>query len=296
MEDQMKKMISFLIGLALTTASFAQTTEAEATLKAKLKATDSGWKTGGVVNVNFSQAAFSSNWAAGTVNSMSVTSLVSIFANFSDGANAWDNTLDLGYGFLKQGSADLVKSDDKIDLTSKYGRQAFSDWYYAALFNLKSQMTPTYDLAENTISQFLSPGYILGAVGMDYKPIPELSVFISPVTLKATMFMNSDHADAYQDGDAVKSNIGGYLRAVYKKEIFTNIGYETKLEMFSNYQKDEETDQKPLNIDVLWGNLITMKVNQYVNANFTFDLAHDDNQSKDTQFKEVLGIGIAYVF
>jgi hypothetical protein len=296
MEVQMKKMISFLIGLALTTASFAQTTEAEATLKAKLKATDSGWKTGGVVNVNFSQAAFSSNWAAGTVNSMSVTSLVSIFANFSDGANAWDNTLDLGYGFLKQGSADLVKSDDKIDLTSKYGRQAFSDWYYAALFNLKSQMTPTYDLAENTISQFLSPGYILGAVGMDYKPIPELSVFISPVTLKATMFMNSDHADAYQDGDAVKSNIGGYLRAVYKKEIFTNIGYETKLEMFSNYQKDEETDQKPLNIDVLWGNLITMKVNQYVNANFTFDLAHDDNQSKDTQFKEVLGIGIAYVF
>jgi hypothetical protein len=296
MEDQMKKMISFLIGLALTTASFAQTTEAEATLKAKLKATDSGWKTGGVVNVNFSQAAFSSNWAAGTVNSMSVTSLVSIFANFSDGANAWDNTLDLGYGFLKQGSADLVKSDDKIDLTSKYGRQAFSDWYYAALFNLKSQMTPTYDLAENTISQFLSPGYILGAVGMDYKPIPELSVFISPVTLKATMFMNSDHADAYQDGDAVKSNIGGYLRAVYKKEIFTNIGYETKLEMFSNYQKDEETDQKPLNIDVLWGNLITMKVNQYVNANFTFDLAHDDNQSKDTQFKEVLGIGISYVF
>jgi hypothetical protein len=296
MEVQMKKMISFLIGLALTTASFAQTTEAEATLKAKLKATDSGWKTGGVVNVNFSQAAFSSNWAAGTVNSMSVTSLVSIFANFSDGANAWDNTLDLGYGFLKQGSADLVKSDDKIDLTSKYGRQAFSDWYYAALFNLKSQMTPTYDLAENTISQFLSPGYILGAVGMDYKPIPELSVFISPVTLKATMFMNSDHADAYQDGDAVKSNIGGYLRAVYKKEIFTNIGYETKLEMFSNYQKDEETDQKPLNIDVLWGNLITMKVNQYVNANFTFDLAHDDNQSKDTQFKEVLGIGISYVF
>jgi hypothetical protein len=292
----MKRIISLIAGLALTAAVFAQTTEAEETLKAKLKATDSGWKTGGVVNVNFSQAAFSSNWAAGTVNSMSVTSLVSIFANFSDGANAWDNTLDLGYGFLKQGSADLVKSDDKIDLTSKYGRQAFSDWYYAALFNLKSQMTPTYDLSENTISQFLSPGNILGAVGMDYKPMPELSVFISPVTLKATMFMNSDHADAYQDGDAVKSNIGGYLRAVYKKEIFTNIGYETKLEMFSNYQKDEETDQKPQNIDVLWGNLITMKVNQYVNANFTFDLAHDDNQSKDTQFKEVLGIGIAYIF
>ncbi|MBN2857094.1 MAG: DUF3078 domain-containing protein [Candidatus Delongbacteria bacterium] len=292
----MKKIISLIIGLVLTASIFSQTTEAEETLKAKLKATDSGWKTGGVVNVNFSQAAFSSNWADGTENSMSITSLISIFANFSDGANVWDNTLDLGYGFLKQGSNDLVKSDDKIDLTSKYGRQAFSDWYYAALLNLKSQMTPTYDLAENTISQFLSPGYILGAAGMDWKPMPELSIFISPITLKATMYLNSDHADWYQEGDAVLSDIGGYLRVVYKKEIFTNIGYETKLEMFSNYQEDEERDQKPQNIDILWSNLITMKVNQYVNANFTFDLAHDDNQSRDTQFKEVLGIGISYVF
>ena len=292
----MKRLISLLIIIASFTA-FAQTTEAEETLKAKLKATNSGWKTGGVVNVNFSQAAFSSNWADGTENSMSVTSLVSIFANFSDGANVWDNTLDLGYGFLKQGGNDLVKSEDKIDLTSKYGRQAFSDWYYAALFNLKSQMTPTYDLAETTVSQFLSPGYMLGAAGMDWKPMPELSVFISPITLKATMYLNSDHADLHQeDGKAVISDVGGYLRVVYKKEIFTNIGYETKLEMFSNYQEDENRDQKPQNIDIFWGNLITMKVNQYVNANFTFDLAHDDNQSKDTQFKEILGIGISYVF
>ncbi|HXK50127.1 MAG TPA: DUF3078 domain-containing protein [Clostridiales bacterium] len=289
----MKKIITLLASLTLTAISFAQTTEAEGTLKKELTAEHTGWKTGGVVSVNFSQAAFSSNWAAGTENSMTVNSLVSVFANYSDGLNIWENTLDLGYGFLKQGNADIVKSDDKIDLTSKYGRKAFSDWYYAGLFNFKSQMTPTEVLGFK-VSEFLSPASILAALGMDWKAVPELSLFISPVTYRANMVMNDDFLP---DGaDNVDSNIGGYLRAAYKKEIFTNIGLESKFEAFSNYESDEETDQKPQNIDITWSNLLTMKVNEYLSANFTFELAHDDNVSRDTQFKEVLGIGLSYKF
>jgi hypothetical protein len=60
-EAAMKRIISLILLIASFTA-FAQTTEAEDALKAKLKATDSGWKTGGVVNVNFSQAAFSTKF------------------------------------------------------------------------------------------------------------------------------------------------------------------------------------------------------------------------------------------
>lgn len=289
----MKKKMIILAGLILAISLFAQTTEAEATLKTELKAEHTGWKTGGTVSVNFSQAAFSSNWAAGTENSMAVNSLVSVFANFSDGLNIWENSLDLGYGFLKQGSADLVKSDDKIDLTSKYGRKAFGDWYYAGLFNFKSQITPTEVLGVK-VSEFLSPASILAALGMDWKAVPELSLFISPVTYRANMVMNDDFLP---DGaDNVDSNIGGYLRAVYKKEIFTNIGLESKFEAFSNYESDEEKDQKPQNVDLTWTNLLSMKVNEYLSANLTFELAHDDNISRDTQFKEVLGIGLSYKF
>jgi hypothetical protein len=39
-----------------------------------------------------------------------------------------------------------------------------------------------------------------------------------------------------------------------------------------------------------------MKVNEFLSANFTFELAHDDNISRDTQFKEVIGIGLSYKF
>jgi len=288
----MKKIISLLIGLALTIPVFAQTTEGEAVLKTKLEAKQSGWTTGGVVNVNFSQAAFSTAWPSGGTNSMTVTSLVSIFANFSDGKNIWDNNLDLGYGFSKLGSADLVKSEDKIDLTSKYGREAFKAWYYAALFNFKSQMTPT-EVAGVKVSEFLSPGAMLFAVGMDYKPSDRLTAFISPITYKADMVMNDDFipdldADGKLDRDNIESQIGGYMRVLYKQPLMENINFESKLEAFSNYDND------PQNLYITWDNLLTMKVNQFVSANVSFNMINQPGM--EVVYKEVLGIGISYKF
>lgn len=281
----MKKIISLILLIASFTA-FSQTTEAEETLKAKLKATNSGWKTGGVVNVNFSQAAFSTDWPSGGTNSMTVTSLVGIFANYSGGANVWDNNLDLGYGFSKLGSDDLVKSEDKIDLTSKYGREAFKSWYYAALFNFKSQMTPTYNLADSTTSEFLSPGAALFAVGMDYKPNDNLTAFISPITYKADMIMNDDLLPEGREN--VESQIGGYLRVLYKQSLMENVNFETKLEAFSNYEED------PQNLYITWDNLLAMKVNEYISANVTFSMINQPGM--EVVYKEVLGIGISYVF
>ncbi len=282
----MKKIISVIIALALTVTVFAQTTEAEGTLKKELTSDHTGWKKGGVVNVNFSQAAFSSNWASGGTNTMTLNALVSVFMNFSDGVNIWDNNLDLGYGFTKIESDDPVKSEDKIDLTSKYGRKAFQDWYYAGLFNFKSQMTPTEDAAGNTISEFMSPGAVLLALGMDYKPGEIFTAFISPLTMKSTFIKDVD----------TETNIGGYARLKYKQEIWTNVSLESKFEAFSNYQKDEKKDLKPQNIDLIWTNLLSMKVNEYLSANFSFEMAHDDNVDTKSQFKEVLGIGLAYKF
>jgi len=288
----MKKIILLAIGLVLTVTVFAQTTEAEETLKTELKAEHTGWKTGGVVNVNFSQAAFSTAWPSGGTNSMTLNGLVSIFANFSDGENIWDNNLDLGYGFSQVGSDDAVKSEDKIDLTSKYGRKAFQDWYYAALFNFKSQMTPT-EVAGVKTSEFLSPGAALFAVGMDYKPNASLTAFISPITYKADMIMNDDFildldSDGEKDRENIESQIGGYLRVVYKQPLMENINFESKLEAFSNYEED------PQNMYITWDNLLTMKVNDYVNANISFNMINQPG--KEVVYKEVLGIGLSYKF
>ena len=300
----------------------AQTTEAEESLKTQSKDSLDGWRSGGVVSLNLTQVSLT-NWTAGGQNSVSLNGILSVYANLKKGNSTWDNALDLGYGILQQGEGDLMKTDDKIDFTSKYGQKAFKNWYYAGLVNFKSQMTAGYNYPDDSteISNFLAPAYVLGAIGMDYKPSEVFTLFISPVTMKMTIVNDQDLADVgafgvdpaeYDDfgtltkrGLTSRSEYGGYMRALLKKDIMKNVNLQTKLELFSNYSEE------PTHVDVNWEVLIAMKVNKYISATISTQLIYDhdidiaiDNNGDDiidaigprTQFKEVLGVGLTYKF
>ena len=301
----MKKVILTLVAIATIGSAFAQTTEAEETLITQSKDTLEGWKTGGIVSLNLTQVGLT-NWQAGGENSLSVNGLLSLFANLKKGNSTWDNSLDLGYGILQQGDDEVRKTDDKIDFTSKYGQKAFKNWYYAGLVNFKSQMTPGYDYptdsTRNRLSDFLAPGYLLGAIGMDYKPNEVFNLFISPITMKMTIVNDQPLADIGAFGvdstNNIRTEYGGYLRALFKKDIMKNINLQSKLELFSNYEAAEY-------VDVNWEVLIAMKVNKYISATISTQLLYDhdiqitDSDGKTgprTQFKEVVGVGISYKF
>ena len=100
--------ISVLIIFIFTTSS-GQVTEAEKTLRTQSADTLLGWKTGGVFNINLAQTSLT-NWAAGGQNSFAVNGLFSGFANYKMGKSVWDNSLDLGYGILKQGDEDFTEN------------------------------------------------------------------------------------------------------------------------------------------------------------------------------------------
>ena len=153
------------------------------------------WNWGGAGTINVGQVALS-NWAAGGESSLNILGLASIFANYKRGTSAWDNTLTLNYGGNKTGKSQFRKNDDKLELNAKYGRHAFGKWYYAGQFNVKTQLTPTYDKNHDSIvSDFLSPAFILASLGMDYRPNENFSLFLSPVTGKFTFVRNQRLAD-----------------------------------------------------------------------------------------------------
>jgi hypothetical protein len=306
-----------LVTLIVIQVASAQVTEAEKTLRTAKVDTTLGWKSGGVFALNFAQTSLT-NWAAGGQNSVAVNGLLSVFANLKRGKSVWDNSLDLGYGLLKQGKkSDFMKTDDKIDFLSKYGREAFKNFYYAALLNFKTQMAPGYNYPNDSvkISNLFAPAYLLGALGMDFKPNSYFSAFIAPVTAKFTFvndpFLSAAGAFGVTPGEKVKSEIGGYLRVIYsrndfKSEILKNVSFTTKFDLFSNYI------DKPQNIDVSWENQIAMKVNKYLSFNFNTHLIYDDNTKvkvdrnddgllddypgSRVQFKEIFGAGFSYKF
>ncbi len=323
----MKKILLVAI-LGLTLNGYAQTTEAEKDLKAQHADTTEGWKSGGLFGLNFSQVSLT-NWAAGGQSSVSLNGIMDVFANYKKGNSAWDNNLTLGYGEVKQGEGRWIKSDDRIILTSKYGKKASKDWYYAALLNFKSQFAPGFsDITEDVeISNFMAPGYFLGAIGMDYKPSDNFTVFISPLTAKLTVVSVQDLADAgafgvdaaeydaagskTKDGSTTRLEVGGYLRMLYKRQVVENINFQTNVDLFSNYSEE------PDHIDVNWDVLVSMKVNQFITTTITTSLIYDHDikigETKSdgtpklnaegnqiigprTQFKYVLAVGFQYSF
>jgi len=305
------RIIAILLLCCPVYSSFGQVTEAEAKLITQTADTVKGWKKGGVIGMNLAQTSLT-NWSAGGQNSVAYNGIFSVFANYKKGKTAWDNSLDIGYGMLKQDKAISKKTDDKIDLLSKYGREAFKSFYYAALLNFKTQMTTGYnyptDSTKTKISNRFAPAYLVGALGIDYKPNAYLSIFAAPFTGKITFVtdtaLSNIGAFGVDPGDKTNSEFGGYLRLIYSKndfksEFMKSVSFTTKIDLFSNYLKD------PQNIVVNWETMIALKINKYISVNLNTQLIYDDKikiaddkgvTKPRIQFKEILGVGLSFKF
>ncbi len=311
----MKKLFLFFAATFIVLSSVGQIVEPDK-LGEKEKVEADGWSFSAVFNLNFAQT-YLSNWAAGGQNTIALNSLASIGAKYKEGKHSWVNSLDLGYGVLRQGKGDeatIQKIDDKIDLSSKYGYELNEKLYVAGLLSFKTQFADGFEYPDDStvVSGFMAPGYLLGAVGIDYKPIDKLSVFFAPVTTKFTFVRDQKLADAgafgvtpaviengsiVTPGENMKSEFGGYLRVSYADEVLKNVQLKTKLELFSNYLKNPDI------IDVNWEVLLGVKINKYIAVSLSTQLLYDydvkflqdDGTMKDKiQFKEIFGVGLSY--
>lgn len=319
-----KYLLSSILSVALLSNTFAQTTEKEDALKKQSSQEVEGWKKGGLTSLTFNQVSLT-NWAAGGSNAIATNAFFNVFANYKKGSITWDNNLDLAYGLVRQGNknAPWLKSDDRIDFTSKAGKLAGKNWYYAGLLNFRSQFAPGYQTADKLIkiSDFLAPAYLLAALGFDYKPNAYFSAFIAPVTSKTTLVYDQKLADAgafgvdkaiydlngsmQTPGKNIREEVGGYVKIMFQKDLFKNVNFQTKADFFSNYLNN------PQNIDINWQTMLGLKVNQYISATVGTHLIYDDDimiaidKNDDgitdgagprTQFKQFLNVGFSYKF
>ena len=269
----------------------------------QVNADTSFWKKGGIGTLTFSQVSLY-QWSAGGENSFSGNGLLNLFAKYKKDNNSWDNTLDLGYGILRQGSL-TKKSDDRIDFTSLYGRKASEKWNYSAMLGFKTQFMPGYNYPDDStvISNAFAPAYVTLSLGMAYKPNDNFSLFLSPATGKMTIVLDDElsalGAFGVDEDKKFRSEFGGFIKAVYNKTVMKNVDFTTKLDLFSNYFHN------PGNIDVNWEVLVSMKINKYLAATINTLVLYDDDvdvpredklPGPGIQVKEVIGLGFSYKF
>lgn len=261
------------------------------------------WNTGGQFDLNVAQGS-QNNWAAGGDNfSFSLNSYLGVHAFYKKGKYNWDNTLDLNYGILHTTSLGSRKNDDRIDLLSKAGYALTPKLSLSALLNFHSQFTDgyTYNTAggKELLSDFLSPGYLLLGLGLDYKPVNGLSIFVSPLTSRWT-FVTNDSLSAKGEygvvpGKKVKNEIGAFATVNYLKNLSKTITYKARLDLFSNYEHN------PQNIDVLFNNMFTAKLSNVLSASLALNFIYDDDvklfgpnhNSPGLQTQSLIGVGLS---
>jgi hypothetical protein len=179
------------------------------------------WKSKGMASLNFSQVSLT-NWAQGGESSYAVNALSAFRINYASEKVSWDNALDIGYGIQKIGDKDPGKTDDHIDLVSKYGYKTSGQWFVSGMLNIKTQFTKGYQETDNgrvVISDFFSPGYILLAVGMEYKPNDSFFFSASPLAGKITLVMNDSLSAVgsfgVEAGKTSRSELGGVFIQVF---------------------------------------------------------------------------------
>jgi len=280
-------------------------------LLAQVESDTTYWKANGNISLNFSEVSFT-NWAAGGESSVSGVGLFNLSANYEKDIVLWENSFKFNYGLLKKGNNKLAKSEDIIDINSKFDVKTKSDkLFYSAMFNFRSQFANGYNYPDtNTkISGFLAPAYITAGLGIDYKSSEKLSLSALPASSKITIVnddaLSTTGAFGVEPGSKSRAEFGATVKAQFKAPVVENVNIDTQISLFSNYL------DTPQNIDIVWDFAVNMKINDFLSANFLSNLIYDDDiktaadddgngnidsEGPRIQFKQLLGIGLSYNF
>ncbi|WP_321373514.1 DUF3078 domain-containing protein [uncultured Draconibacterium sp.] len=271
------------------------------------------WNIGGDGSIGLTQT-YLDNWKKGGKSSLASLMVLKGFANYSrkDGKVKWENSAELRNGWIKPGGEDseLQKNDDKFEITTRYGLSAFKKWYYSAELNFNTQLFRGYDYpkSENpeVLSAFLAPSTTYLKIGLDYKPNKNLSLFLSPLTMKNVYVRDTALVNPVSFGiDKGRKAFwepGLNADLSYKTQITDDISYETKYKMFINY-KDPFSK-----FDLNWENNFKMQLNSYIDLRLMLHFIYDDDvkfpvydadgnktgEEAKLQVKEFFTIGFTY--
>ncbi|NJX15654.1 DUF3078 domain-containing protein [Tamlana crocina] len=294
--------------------------------KVEEKYTGPQWVQKNKATVDLSEVAFV-NWNSGGTNSISGLLGLESSANYSDLFFSWRNNVVVRYGINKQESQELRKTDDLFELNSNlgYNPNTGSHWFYSARLNFRTQLANGYKYPnkDEPISRLMAPGYLFFGGGMEYgKDLDKVSLYFSPLTLKATFVLDGDLANSgafgvtpavldvngnvIVPGERVRKEVGILLTNSYEMEVVENIVLKNQMSLYSDYVNNFG------NVDIDWRLDFDFKVNQFVRATFGSHLRYDDDiktqvpsQTEEGEFdeagakvqwKQFLGVGFAVDF
>jgi hypothetical protein len=203
---------------------------------------------------------------------------------------------------------------------SKYGYSISSKVNIGAWSNIRTQFSDGFDYTETPkrrISGIMAPGYITLAAGFDWRPTKDkFTIFASPAMARLVVVTNRPYSFNYQGGvkpdgtperslagkygvnpvRKVDGQVGAMVSVAYTKtDLVKNVDLRSRADVFSNYLRNFQ------NFDVFLNNLVTMRVNKWLQVTYSFDMIYDDDQKQfgplrnkpAAQLHTMLGVGLS---
>ncbi|MDX1430566.1 MAG: hypothetical protein R3282_09770 [Rhodothermales bacterium] len=142
---------------------------------------------------------------------------------------------------------------------------------------------------EVKVSDFFAPAYITQALGLTYSRDDWFTQRFGLGT-KETVVRLEELRGLYglDPDESVRFEAGLESHTEVNRALAKNVNYKSVLSLFAAFNNPD----KP---DAIWENLITMKVNDWLQTNFELVLLYDDDVSSKVQLKEVFSVGVTFL-
>jgi hypothetical protein len=279
----MKKLL-FVFLMAVTINSFAQDIPDSMLVE--------GWNMVGVAGLNLSQTALV-NWSQGGSNSLAFSAYTNLGAIYHNFPWKWKNKLNIIYGRTKLEDVGYRTTENDIYFESVASRNI--GWAVDPFVSVtvRTSVTKGYDysVADTNIQivDFFDPGYVSEAIGFTYdnnKIITTRLGFAFQQTFTNRFTSYTDDPET-PEIETFKLDTGLESVTEVNYEFLENMKYYSFLRLFSRFSSLDVWD-------VRWDNIITAKVNDYINVNFNVSVVHEISQTRKTQLREALQLGFSY--
>ncbi len=253
---------------------------------------ESKWNFNWRASLNGTQASYS-NWSQGGVSNLAIIGTSVASAKFQSDKNVFSSTLDLRYGQTRVEDEDFRKSADLIRWRSKYIRKLSDErWGLLGQVNLETQFDVGRNNDTNVIeSDFFSPAYITEILGINFQPDEYFSASFG-ASARQTIVMRDSLVTRYgvSEGENFRNELGFSLILEYEREVLPNIIYSGYLETFTN------PTNNVFKSDFLFTNELTGRITDNISANFELSFQYNEDFIDEIQVKQILSVGISYVF
>ena len=260
----------------------------------------SPWRRELTLMAQITQNYVTSNWYQGGSSSFAGLGIAKGQISYIQERFTWENFGEWRMGGSTVSADSLHKvntTDDLFRIYSKANLRIVPKIFASISVEFETRLLPTYKSNSNELkSAPFSPLRFNGAFGVDFKPVPRLSISISPISYKMVYVGDTVRVKATEyglnEGQQIQHNVGSSMRVEYVWKPVREFALETKFFAYTNYHH-VELDLE-VNLDFI--------VNRWLSARLMLHPRYDSSvvMEGDThaklQFRELLSIGFAHKF